>query len=314
MAETFDYQLFGLRIRSEIALPELVPADGEGTPDVSVGRGIVPEVELVGGLQFDGEALVLTIPQVGRYRIAAGREIRVDANPGTPERNVRLYLLGSAFGALLHQRGLLPLHASAIGFGRRAVAFMGEAGAGKSTLAAAFHQRGHPVYSDDVCVVRFDPRGEPMVLAGLPRLRLWQETLDRMGRDASGLDRSYVGETDWKKFDLPIAAVDQEFQEVSLAAIYLLERGDSPGISRLENLEAAEAIFAHTYRGQFVSAVKGEHSHWAASTQLVQKTPIYRLSRKWGFEHTEVDADRIVAHVASLVDIQLDDTAETRGL
>ena len=48
-------------------------------------------------------------PKVGRYRIEAGNRITVESEPGVPERNVRLFLLGSAFGVLLHQRGLLPV-------------------------------------------------------------------------------------------------------------------------------------------------------------------------------------------------------------
>ena len=137
------------------------------------------------GLHVEGEALLLTIPDVARYRIEGGTEIVVDAHPSAPDRNIRLYLLGLAFGALLHQRGLLPLHANAVEVDGKAVAFMGESGAGKSTLAAWFHDRGHRIVADDVCVVGFSKGGQAFAHPGLPRLRLWDEALEASGRSAA---------------------------------------------------------------------------------------------------------------------------------
>ena len=138
-----DYTVFGLRIRSEIDLPELHPAEGDSQPDVVVRKGRVarPDNPRPGIEVLDG-ALLLTIPDVAHFSITGGNEIVVEPGSEVPERNVRLFLLGSAFGALLHQRGLLPLHANAIEVDGRAVAFMGKSGAGKSTLAAGSTIKG----------------------------------------------------------------------------------------------------------------------------------------------------------------------------
>src|SRR5687768_4578943 len=148
--ELNHYSLFGLNAVSEIALPELWPGDPQASPDVVVRFGPVPcEDEPKHGLVVlsEGEAL-LVVPGVGRYLMRAGREMIVEADAGSSERNLRLYLLGSAFAALLHQRGLLPLHANAIIVDGRVIAFMGHPGAGKSTMAAWFHDRGFGILSD----------------------------------------------------------------------------------------------------------------------------------------------------------------------
>src|SRR4051812_25201168 len=200
--DEFDYQLFGLTVRSEIQLPELFLTTGKVDPDVTIRRASFTEVTSEPGLQADRSGLVLTIPDVARYRIEGGREIVVDSGPEVPERNVRLYLLGSAFGALLHQRGLLPLHANAIEVEGKAVAFMGASGSGKSTLAAWFHDRAHRIVADDVCVLRFDELGGAMAQPGLPRLRLWDEALEATGRNAADFSRSYVGDESYNKFDV----------------------------------------------------------------------------------------------------------------
>jgi hypothetical protein len=75
------------------------------------------------GLQVAGRDAMLTVPNIGRYLVRDGREIIVDPAPDAPDRDVRLFLLGSTLGILCHQRGLLPIHANAIVVGGGAVAF-----------------------------------------------------------------------------------------------------------------------------------------------------------------------------------------------
>lgn len=294
--EVFDYSLFGLRVRSSLELPELFPASGEGEPDVTIDvASLGSEGPRHEGLRPANGALVLAIPDVGRFQISGGNRILVDPERDTPERNVRLYLLGSAFGVLLHQRGLLPLHANAVEIDGRAVAFMGESGAGKSTLAAWFHDSGYRVISDDVCVVGFDEQGDPYAVPGLPRLRLWAEALDLMGHGAHSYPRSYLGEYD--KFDLPIAAANAATTNIPLTALYLLDRGEDFAITELRGVEAAEVVFANTYRGGYVSAVGGNESHMRSAVRLVRSLPVLRASRRWELSSLDQQCRQILDHV-----------------
>ena len=130
---------------------------------------------------------------------------------------------------------------------------MGASGSGKSTLAIWLHHHGYRIIADDVCAVRFD--GErPFVTPGLPRLRLWKEALEHTGRQASEFARSYAGDDNWDKFDVPLPHDAAVRVEVELGAIYLLGKGDRFGISQLQGLEATDAIFANTYRGAYLPA------------------------------------------------------------
>lgn len=297
MPDAFHYQLFGLRVGSEIPLPELFPATGDQPPDVIIRRGSVGELPSEAGVQVEGDqCLLLTIPGVGRYRIRGGQEILVDAAEGVPDRNVRLYLLGSAFGALLHQRGLLPLHANAIEVDGKAVAFMGEAGAGKSTLAAWFHDRGFRVIADDVCVVQFDADGKILACPGIPRLRLWEEALRATGREAAAFPRSYVGDDHFRKFDVSIE-VTAAGGASEIAAIFLLGRGDAFSVGRLGGLDATTAVFENTYRGWYVDHVAGHQNHWSAAIELVRRVPIYRLSRIWNIRTLDEQGQLILETV-----------------
>lgn len=296
----FHYSVFGLKVRSNIPLPELFPASAEGEPDVMIEAAAVPMGSSGPGLTAVNGALLLVVPQVGRFRISGGSMITVDADSGAPDRNVRLYLLGSAFGALLHQRRLLPLHANAIEIDGKAFAFMGSSGAGKSTLTAWFHARGRRVIADDVCVVGFDEHGLPFAAPGLPRLRLWAETLKLMGCEAGAYPRSYVGDDEYEKFDVPIDVGRAAISNVPLSALYLLDPREAFSITELSGIEAAEAVFAHTYRGAFVSIVSGSESHWRSSINLVRNLPVFRLAQQWGLDLLDAQCGEISEHASAV--------------
>lgn len=312
MSGTFDYRLFGFTIRSEIRLPEVFPATDDAPPDVTIRRGEIREMKSQYGLESEGETLLLNVPEVGRYRIRGGSEITVEAQKGVPERNVRLYLLGSAFGALLHQRGMLPLHANAVDIQGKAVAFMGAPGAGKSTLAAWFHDQGHTVIADDVCVVGFGANGQPYAFPGLPRLRLWAEALAASGRDASGLERSYVDSSQQlDKFDVPLPASAAARTDVPLAALYVLDSGAEFTIRQLHGIEAAEAIFANTYRGSYVTATGNHKVHWEAAVRLVRALPVHIVTRQWSLAAMDPQSRRLLDHIASQGPIAVEPAAST---
>lgn len=285
----FDYQLFGLAVRSALELPELPAHRLDGEPDVIISRGS----------SHDGT--LIAIDGIAEYRVSAGSQISVSPSPGASSRNIRLYLLGSAMGLLLHQRALLPLHANAVDVDGRAIAFVGPSGSGKSTLAAWFHDNGYRVLADDVCVIRFDGAG-PSVCPGLPRLRLWKEALEASGRNAEHFSRSYAGDDDWEKFDVPLDGAGTPQGTTPLGAIYVLDSAKKSRIELLTGLAAADALFANTYRGRFVAEAGEPRLHWEACIRLVRSTPILRAERQWGLERLESESRRLLDHARSLTD------------
>jgi hypothetical protein len=288
----FRYRVFGLTLASEFELPELHSAEAVDPVDAVIVRAPLPpaEPQLVSG----PAGASFEIPGVGRYRICEGSRIEVDPFCGVEERSMRLYLLGSALGALLHQRGLLALHANAVAKNGSAVAFLGHSGAGKSTLAAHLHDRGFELLTDDVSVI--DPySAPPLVSAGIPRLRLWRDAVERSGRSASDFDQAYA---DWDKFNVPArnpAAQDS----VPLQRIYLLvaDRSGSDEVSlrRLQGVEAVDALVANTYRGAWVQLVGDTARHLAACVALARAIPVIELRRPWGEERLSRVQEQIEA-------------------
>ena len=64
--------------------------------------------------EMAGEIFLLRVPRLARFRITAGRDIDVETEPGVSDHEVAGFVLGTAFGILLHQRGALVLHGAAV--------------------------------------------------------------------------------------------------------------------------------------------------------------------------------------------------------
>ena len=294
MDAPFRYRLFGLTIASDLNLPELETTPPSDPADVHIASK--PDAE-IGETSADPEAIEggfeICVGGVASYEIRGGNEIRVAAGPAAEPANVRLYLLGSAMGMLLHQRALLPLHANAVVIEGRAIAFLGRSGVGKSTLAAWFADRGFPVVSDDVCAVQFDGDGQPRLSPGLPRLRLWRDALERSGRSPDDHPPSYSGDPDYDKFDVALASALP--QQVPLAAIVDLRWSDVSCLSRLEGLESVEALMANTYRGEFVALLGRQRAHLQSCVDLAAAVPVFALERIKGFDRLPGELDRLIA-------------------
>ncbi|HEX8643855.1 MAG TPA: hypothetical protein VF702_08075 [Allosphingosinicella sp.] len=294
-AVTSDYALYGFTLRSELTLPAAVAgAEGADLVEVRFGAVAARAGERI-WTEAERTALVFEAPDVARFRIADGREILIDPAPGASERNLRVYLLGSAMGALLHQRGMLPLHANAVELEGKAVAFAGRSGAGKSTLAAWFADRGHRILCDDVCAIAPGADGGALVLPGVPRLRLWEDALVRSGRNAERFERSFEGHD---KYDVPAGAAAAA-APLPLAACYLLaEAGaaEPPAIRRLAGAEAVEALVANSYRGRFVEAMGLAASHLALCVATAARAPVHRAERRWGPASFDEEAERLRDH------------------
>ncbi len=134
--------------------------------------------------------------------------------------DISIHLLGIILSFVLRLRGRASLHASAVVIEGQAVALAGPAGAGKSTSAAAFAQRGHPVLTDDITVLK-PVAGDFFIQPDRPELRLWPESSAMLFGSADALPRL---SPDWDKRSLRLDqhGLRAERRPRPLAAVYLL--------------------------------------------------------------------------------------------
>ena len=272
----FSYVAYGLGIRSALELPELAP--GSGRAEVSVRLGPVPDApreEATGrtALSVTSEHACLYIPRAGGIRVRAGHEITIDAHPGADPATLRAFVLGPAFGILLHQRGLLVLHASAVVLAGGAVAFLGRSGYGKSTTAAALHARSGGLVADDVVAVDLTAPGGPIVQPGYPQLKLWPDAVTALGAAPDALPRIQPGEEKraW-------AAVDPGAAPRALRRLYVLADDEALALEPLTGHEAVFEVFQHSY---IVPALPrlGSARDLEQCARLVAAVPVQRLRR-----------------------------------
>lgn len=286
------YSCHGLVLDSELPLPELTPAPA-GVPDVVVRVGPVTTpgataVLLPHGMWVDGETAGVDVPQVGRFLAEGGTRITVQPYDDAAPATVRLFLLGTALGFLLVQRGLLVLHGNAFRVGASCAVVLGHSGAGKSTLAAEMHRRGLDVLSDDVVPV--DATGH--ALPGFARIKLWQDALDRLGVPSDGLARVRA---EHAKFHLPIerAAVDP----LPVRWLYLLDRHDGPlRLVPVRGAEVFNALHEHAYRHEILVGAH-RRTHLVRSAALAASARLTRVDRPRGVDSVAASAAAILADI-----------------
>lgn len=272
------YNIYGLRIQTEIACPGL-PFDPrpDGNPDVTIR--LLPPVPAASESLENGYYEVrpgvfrLEIRGVGRYLVEEGSRISVEPMEGSSADEVRLFLLGSVIGALLYQRGLFPLHGSAVETRWGAMIFVGAQGVGKSTLAARFYRRGYRLLSDDVCAVT-TRLGKLQVLPALAQLRLCADAYERL--DSLQNARFHV--------DKFVVSVNQGYcpDPVPLKAIHVLVDQDDgePQFEVLRGFDRVERLLENLYRPQFLKGQETQSDLMRLAGQIAQKAPIAMVSRK----------------------------------
>lgn len=298
------YRAYGLIFCSDRELPELPAYDTSPTDqiDVTICQGEVPDglVDPTStGVLYEASAntFLLKLQDIGRYLIRNGNEIIIEPAPNACPNDIRVFMLGSAFGALLHQRQMLVMHASTIHTPSGAVLFSGHSGAGKSTMLGEMLRRGYKMIVDDVCGVVLDEAGQPIVLPGYPRTRLWADSAAKLEVSTEGLQKT---RPTLEKFERQLP--EQFHDECSpMHRIYLLNSSASDEIelTPLQAIDTFATVLHNTYRNTFLEGLEMRGPHFSMVSKVATTVPVVRVVRpNTGFQLTEL-ADLIEADFQS---------------
>jgi len=280
------YRVAGLAVASEIELPGAIAVPRTAEPAVTIRAAAVPAV-LEGATkkgatwQIAGDRFLFQVPGVARFLLSGGREIVFETAAGVDAHDVSIFLLGTVFGILLHQRGEIVLHASAVRVNDKAVLFCGASGAGKSTLAAALAQRGFSLVADDLCAVTLAEGTAPTVQPDGRHLKLWAQAIERL--DLAERRGAPVRNKLQKFFVEPAAALAEP---LPLGAVYALREArppHKPGIERPNVVDAALILRRSAYRPQMVNRMEQKADYFRAATTIANAAGIFNLTRTLNF-------------------------------
>jgi hypothetical protein len=300
------YAYAGVVVSSALPLPELPAADESGGPQpfVTVRAAATPCAEPADGDWLhhwrgdDGSTVLslavvpcgrlLRFPGLADFELSADdAQLAVRPAVETEPHTVRHLLVDQVLPRLLAHRGRFVLHASAVRMGGEAVAFLGPAGRGKSTLAASFHEAGCGLLCDDGLVLAAGANGVEAVPT-YGGLRLMPDAIDTLFGPAAG--SAPMAQYSSKRRMRPGETADRAPERLRLAALFLLapEPGAEAGVEadaqaggvssrRLSPREACIAMLDQSFQLDVTDAARAAR-HFALAGDLALLVPAFELT------------------------------------
>ena len=287
MRERRYYRAYGLTVASDVALPELEPAE-PAAADILIAIGTIdmpkPSSEAATIFRFEPDRQYLAWHAVGSFLISNASRIDIEPAPGVDDALLAFPLLGPVMALLLHQRGLLVLHASAIAVAGRGAIFMGDKGAGKSTTASALIRAGHHLLTDDVVALHLARPDAPMIVPGFPQIKLAADAAA-----AISLGQAEVRPQVHPAIEKMQHRLHGAFSGGMAPAtrIYVLERGAKAAVSALPGIAALPAIIKFSYVTRFGrAALSGDFAalHLRQCSAIANHVGVFRLEVPTGLD------------------------------
>lgn len=287
------HQAFGVTWHFPFPFPLFRPAPPGERADVVVEEGELPPPPAAshpaGPLRLASpDGVRFGLPGVAKLWVSHGSRVRVERHPNGSDDALRLLLVGPGASLVLHQRGFLPLHGSAVATPRGAVVFLGHSAAGKSTTLGAFLKRGYPMVCDDLAALRLDPAGAPLLHPGVPLYKLWADSAAALGVETHGLPRA---RRDLEKFLVP-AAEQLVDGALPVYAVYQLSRHQDAAV-RLEPQSDGnkfQCLLDHTWQKLTVRRMGLHGAHFQRAVAVANAVRV--VTARWP-EGSLLDADRL---------------------
>lgn len=293
----YSYRAFSLNILSQFPVTGLEPVPVEEA-DIMICEGDVPEKlpdAVNKGVLFESSAkgFLLKIDTVARYYAYEGRKIIIQPSDVANATDVSAFLNGTVLGAVLHQRGMLPLHASTVNYKNKCILFAGISGSGKSTLAAALVKEGALLVADDISVIDF-AKSSPGVLPAFPSIKLWEDSLRQLN---ISFKRLQPVRDESRKYYLPVDKFSHN--SVNIDHIFILKPHNRLNIEiqALQGVEKFRVLKKHTYLFRGIPKTGLEKNHFRLVNQVASQVPVTLLTRPDAEFNIKKLIDTITGHL-----------------
>ena len=296
---TFAYRICGLRVLSDIVLPGAIETTGDGAFEVRVRLTAVCEdlddaADEGPNWRMARDSFLLSVPRVARYLIKGGETVDIELAPEGTAHDAAAFVVGTAFGVLLHQRGAPALHAAAVSRDGAAIALCGPAAVGKSTLAAALCQAGFDFVTDDLCVVGLDAKIGPVAEPDGRRLKLWRDSTMKLDLGSRRGDALRQGLEKYLVEPPTIAPTAPR-----LVALYVLRDSRPPLVDGIEPVAAPDAmrlLDVWAYHPALRARLGSKPAMLTQSVTMLRHVEVFQLVRPRRFEHLAHTVASLSAH------------------
>ena len=226
--------------------------------------------------QINQHQFSLDVEGVAFYYACNGNYIEVCPYENYNQNELELYLNGSVYGAILHQRLVLPLHGSCFKYKDMGIMLCGDSGAGKSSVTASFSLNGAAFLTDDVSPLLFRT-GKPQIWAMSDRIKLWSDSLEQLTQVKNGLHQI---DPETEKFYFPMNS--DKGKIVPLHQIFLLGIHDEPEVKFREvtGIEKFTALRNEIYRWEYLEGMpKCEKEYFEQITCISKEVRVAKVLR-----------------------------------
>jgi len=311
------YSLYGMQVHSEIPLPA-APDQNDLPPDLRVQWSgykpitTTPEGEILSQLLLPdgrgytlvdtGKNYVLHFHHTGEFAISRYlRRVCVHLAPAVDPDIAGLLVVGNIMACFFTLSGEPVLHASAVAFDGKALAFLGSSGMGKSSLAGLLCAHGASFITDDL--LRLQPDGDGWCcFPGTGVLRLRQNA-------AASMRENFSSENLEATADERVAIrFDGGPKMPKLNAIIIPRLSRVHPTLELEHIPPAKALLylAAFPRIQESSRRKHRQSHLDFLGRIAASVPLYEAIIPWGLPYPDDLAPSLLsvlrAHLAPRTD------------
>lgn len=280
----YCYRLYGMKIETDLEFLQLVTDDGGEAqiPVVTiekadVAQSVLMEQKETGKNYVFGEKRSWLSNNTMWMVAENGNHIGYQLKEGGNPFYMQTFLLGYGMSMIALQRGLLPIHCSAVADEKGAVLIAGESGSGKSTLTVSLLEKGYRLMADDMALVEPKAGGITMVYPAFPYQKLCRNVVREKGCDFQNL--IYINE-EKDKFLVPCEGeFSLKAEKVKAFLMLGIHDGEDVSVSEVRGIDRMYLYADNLFVRHLLKEEKYRPEIGQKCLEMAAAVPSYYLSR-----------------------------------
>jgi hypothetical protein len=250
-------------------------------------------------LKVSEEQFFLQIYNQAQFYVEKGEQINIYLEEGADIDSVQLFLNGSVLGSVLLQKKILAFHGSSFSYKEHGVIICGRAGAGKSSVTAAFCHNDAQFITDDISPISIEE--EQIYINPLKtEIKLWDDALAQLSIPSENLRKIRPS---LNKFYFPFEYCAELNPTLHLIVILETHNNDEFTSSELFGINKFKALKNQVYRKIYLKGMPQTEQHlYRQLLNLGQRIRVLHITRPQTCS-IQLTKDFIKQKIVELLDI-----------